>query len=78
MPSVIQPLKKLKKSKFKKKYLASNKRWGQVVTTYKENEMPTPEGEITTSEILLPQQSQDIADFDIVLELDEAVENDLS
>ena len=40
--------------------------------------MPVPEGEITTSEILVPEESQDISDFDIVLELDEAVENDLS
>ena len=40
--------------------------------------MPVPEGEITTSEILAPEEAQDIADFDIVLELDEAVENDLS
>ena len=75
MPSVIQPLKKLKKSKFKKKYLASNKRWSSIVITYKENKMPVPEGEITTSEILAPQTADD---FDIELELDEAVENDLS
>ena len=75
MPSVIQPLKKLKKSKFKKKYLASNKRWSSVVITYKENKMPVPEGEITTSEILVPETADD---FDIELELDEAVENDLS
>lgn len=37
--------------------------------------MPVPEGEITTSEILVPETSDD---FDIELELDEAVENDLS
>lgn len=36
MPSIIKPLTKIKKSKFKKKYLASNKRWGNVVITYKE------------------------------------------
>ena len=40
--------------------------------------MPVPEGEITTSEIFTPEESQDIEDFDIELELDEAVENDLS
>ena len=39
MPSVIKPLTKIKKSKFKKNYLASNKRWGNVVTTYKENKI---------------------------------------
>jgi hypothetical protein len=37
--------------------------------------MPVPEGEITTSEILVPETADD---FDIELELDEAVENDLS
>ena len=71
MPSVIKPLTKIKKSKFKKKYLSSNKRWGEVVTTYKENEMPVPEGEITTSEIFAAEEAQDIADFDIVFEMNE-------
>jgi hypothetical protein len=37
--------------------------------------MPVPEGEITTSEIFVPETADD---FDIELELDEAVENDLS
>lgn len=40
--------------------------------------MPVPEGEITTSEIFTPEESQDIADFDIVLEMDEEIEDDLS
>ena len=71
MPSVIQPLKKLKKSKFKKKYLASNKRWSSVVITYKENKMPVPDGEITTSEIYAAEEAQDIEDFDIVFEMNE-------
>jgi len=55
MPSIIKPLTKIKKSKFKKKYLTSNKRWGEVITTYKENKMPVPEGEITTTDILVPE-----------------------
>ena len=33
--------------------------------------MPVPEGEITTSEIFAAEEAQDIADFDIVLEMDE-------
>jgi hypothetical protein len=37
--------------------------------------MPVPEGEITTSKILAPEESQDIADFDIVLEMDDIPEN---
>lgn len=40
--------------------------------------MPVPEGEITTSEIFVPEVEETSEDFDIVLELDEAVENDLS
>ena len=36
MTVAIRPLKRLKKYKFKKNYLDSNKRWGQVVVTYKE------------------------------------------
>ena len=36
--------------------------------------MPVPEGEITTSEILVPETADD---FDIELELDEAVEEEL-
>jgi len=36
MPIAIRPLTKLKRSKFKKKYLTSDKRWSQVVVTYKE------------------------------------------
>jgi hypothetical protein len=71
MPSIIKPLTKIKKSKFKKNYLASNKRWGNVVTTYKENKMPVPEGEITTSEIFAAEEAQDIEDFDIVFEMNE-------
>jgi hypothetical protein len=71
MPSIIKPLIRIKKSKFKKNYLASNKRWGEVVTTYKENEMPVPEGEITTSEIFAVEEAQDIEDFDIVFEMNE-------
>ena len=60
MPSIIKPLTKIKKSKFKKKYLASNKRWGQVITTYKENEMPVPEGQITTSEPVVEVEEETI------------------
>ena len=33
--------------------------------------MPVPEGEITTSEIYAAEEAQDIADFDIVFEMNE-------
>ena len=36
-----------------------------------ENKMPVPEGEITTSEIFAAEEAQDIADFDIVFEMNE-------
>jgi hypothetical protein len=36
-----------------------------------ETVMPVPEGEITTSEIFAAEEAQDIADFDIVLEMNE-------
>jgi hypothetical protein len=36
-----------------------------------ENKMPVPEGEITTSEIFAAEEAQDIADFDVVFEMNE-------
>jgi hypothetical protein len=33
--------------------------------------MPVPEGKITTSEILAREEAQDIADFDVVFEMNE-------
>ena len=36
-----------------------------------ENKMPVPEGEITTSEIFAREEAQDIADFDVVFEMNE-------
>jgi len=33
--------------------------------------MPVPDGEITTSEILAREEAQDIADFDVVFEMNE-------
>jgi hypothetical protein len=36
-----------------------------------ETVMPVPEGEITTSEIYAAEEAQDIADFDVVFEMNE-------
>jgi hypothetical protein len=36
-----------------------------------ENKMPVPDGEITTSEIFAAEEAQDIADFDVVFEMNE-------
>ena len=36
MPSVIKPLKRWKRSKFKKNYMSTSKRWGKITITYKD------------------------------------------
>ena len=38
----------------KKTYMPSHKRWGKVVIT----KMPTPEGQITSTEILKPKEEE--------------------
>jgi len=47
MASTIKPLKRWKKTAWKKKYLTQSQRWGKVTVT----KMPVPEGKITSSEI---------------------------
>ena len=49
MPTVIKPIRKNRRTAWRKKYLTQSQRWGKVVIT-----MPVPEGNITTSEILVP------------------------
>jgi len=36
VPSIIKPLKKWKRSKFKKNYMSTSKRWGKITITQKE------------------------------------------
>ena len=36
MPSIIKPLKKWKRSKFKKNYMSTSKRWGKITITHKD------------------------------------------
>jgi len=51
MASVIKPLKRYKRTAWRKKYLTQSQRWGKVVIT----KMPIPTGDITTTEINKPQ-----------------------
>jgi hypothetical protein len=48
MATVIKPIKKHRRTSWRKKYLTQSQRWGKVVIT----KMPIPQGDITTSEIL--------------------------
>ena len=47
MPTVIKPIRKNRRTAWRKKYLTQSQRWGKVVIT----KMPIPEGHITTSDI---------------------------
>ncbi len=46
MSAVIKPLRRYKKTAWRKKYLTQNQRWGKVTVT----KMPVPQGQITSSE----------------------------
>jgi len=56
--STIRPLKNRRRTAQRGKPMTQSQRWGKVVTM-----MPIPQGEITTSEILVPE----------VVPLDEAI-----
>ena len=47
MSAVIKPLRRHRKTAWRKKYLTQNQRWGKITVT----KMPVPEGFITTSKI---------------------------
>ena len=49
MAVAIKPLRRRRRTAQRGKSLSQSQRWGKVVTT-----MPVPEGNITTSEILIP------------------------
>jgi hypothetical protein len=50
MASSIRPLKRRRRTAQRGKPMTQSQRWGKVVTI-----MPVPEGEITTTEILVPE-----------------------
>ena len=49
MAVAIKPLRRRRRTAQRGKPMTQSQRWGKVVTT-----MPVPEGNITTSEILIP------------------------
>ncbi len=50
MSSTIRPLKNRRRTAQRGKSMSQSQRWGKVVTI-----MPVPQGDITTSEILVPE-----------------------
>ena len=50
MAVAIKPLRRRRRTAQRGKSISQSQRWGKVVTT-----MPVPGGEITTSEILVPE-----------------------
>ena len=50
MAVAIKPLRRRRRTAQRGKSMSQSQRWGKVVTT-----MPVPGGEITTSEILVPE-----------------------
>jgi hypothetical protein len=50
MAIAIKPLRRRRRTTQRGKSMSQSQRWGKVVTT-----MPVPEGDITTSEILVPE-----------------------
>jgi hypothetical protein len=50
MASSIRPLRRRRRTAQRGKPMTQSQRWGKVVTI-----MPVPEGQITTSEILVPE-----------------------
>jgi hypothetical protein len=65
MAVAIKPLRRRRRTAQRGKPMTQSQRWGKVVTT-----MPVPEGNITTSEILIPVPEE-------VVEVVEEVEDDL-
>ena len=55
MPTVIKPIRKNRRTAWRKKYLTQSQRWGKVVIT-----MPVPQGQITSSEGWNTSQPQDV------------------
>ena len=64
MAVAIKPLRRRRRTAQRGKPMTQSQRWGKVVTT-----MPVPEGNITTSDILVPVVEE-------VVEVVEAVEEE--
>ena len=57
MAIAIKPLRRRRRTTQRGKSMSQSQRWGKVVTT-----MPVPEGDITTSEILVPEVEEVVED----------------
>ena len=68
MASAIRPLKSRRRTAQRGKPMSQSQRWGKVVTI-----MPVPEGDITTSEILVPEVVQ-LEEAIVEADAEEAVE----
>ena len=55
MAVAIKPLRRRRRTAQRGKSLSQSQRWGKVVTT-----MPVPEGNITTSDILVPVVEEEV------------------
>jgi hypothetical protein len=71
MAVAIKPLRRRRRTAQRGKSMSQSQRWGKVVIT-----MPVPEGNITTSEILIPVEQVEAA-VEAALAAEE-VEDDLS
>lgn len=59
MAIAIKPLRRRRRTTQRGKPMSQSQRWGKVVTT-----MPIPSGEITTTEILVPEVVEEAEDDD--------------
>ena len=57
MAVAIKPLRRRRRTTQRGKSMSQSQRWGKVVTT-----MPVPEGDITTTEILVPEVEEVVED----------------
>jgi len=55
MAATIRPLGQRRRTAQRGKPMSQSQRWGKVVTM-----MPIPQGEITTSEILVPKSAEEL------------------
>jgi hypothetical protein len=67
MAIAIKPLRRRRRTTQRGKSMSQSQRWGKVVTT-----MPVPGGEITTTEILIPEVAEEL---DAATDAEEAVAN---
>ena len=73
MSAVIKPLRRYKKTAWRKKYLTQNQRWGKVTVT----KMPVPQGQITSSEIFTtPEVQKELEDVQLPEEPTEVEEKE--